>query len=102
MQELHQLLQQSNVPDTAAVRAATDALQSRYYKNPQCIPALFEITSTSPDLAVRQLASVELRKRLAKSGGRAWTKQAVQVREGIKARLLEIVISEQRYVSNET
>ncbi|UZJ51765.1 hypothetical protein CBS101457_001085 [Exobasidium rhododendri] len=95
VQQLHQLLQQSNVPDTEAVRAATDALQNTFYKNPNCVPALFEITSTSPDLAVRQLASVELRKRLAKSGGKAWTKQAAQVREGIKARLLESVINEQ-------
>lgn len=84
------------MPDTEAVRAATDALQNKYYKDPNCVPALFEITATSPDLAVRQLASVELRKRLAKSGGKVWTKQAIQVREGIKARLLEIVVSEQR------
>lgn len=95
VQQLHQLLQQTNVPDTNAVRVATDALQSKYYKDPNCIPALFEIMSTSPDLAVRQLASVELRKRLAKSGGKQWTKQSVQVREGIKSRLLEIVVSEQ-------
>lgn len=94
--QLHQLLQQSNVPDTEAVRAATDALQNKYYKDPNCVPALFEITSTSPDMAVRQLASVELRKRLSKSGGKAWTKLGVQVRDGIKARLLENVVSEQR------
>lgn len=84
------------MPDTEAVRAATDALQNRFYKNPNCVPALFEITSTSQDLAVRQLASVELRKRLSKSGGRAWTKLAVQVREEIKKRLLETVVGEQR------
>lgn len=96
MQNLHQLLQQTNVPDTAVVRQATETLQNRYLKNPNAVPALFEIISTSPELAVRQLASVELRKRLAKSGGKAWTKQSVQVREGIKARLLEVVVSEQR------
>ena len=73
VQQLHQLLQQTNVPDTNVVRQATDALQNRFLKDPNSVPALFEIMSTSPDLAVRQLASVELRKRLAKSGeiGRA-------------------------------
>ncbi|PWN53172.1 ARM repeat-containing protein [Violaceomyces palustris] len=95
VQGLHQLLQQSNVPDTNAVKSATDALQNTYYKNPNCVPALFEILATSSDLAVRQLAAVELRKRLAKSGGKVWAKQSVQVRDGIKAKLLQIISSEQ-------
>lgn len=95
VQGLHQLLQQSNVPDTNTVKAATDALQNQYYKNPQSVPALFEILATSPDLAVRQLAAVELRKRLAKSGGKVWSKQSVQVRDGIKSKLLDIVTNEQ-------
>ncbi|KAJ9474929.1 Importin subunit beta-4 [Pseudozyma hubeiensis] len=95
VQGLHELLKQSNVPDTNTVKAATESLQNNYYKNPQCIPALFEILATSPDLAVRQLAAVELRKRLAKSGGKVWTKQSVQVRDGIKAKLLEVVTNEQ-------
>ncbi|KAN0062554.1 hypothetical protein ACQY0O_005086 [Thecaphora frezii] len=95
VQGLHQLLQQTNVPDTNAVKAATDALQNQYYKSPDCVPALFEILATSPDQAVRQLAAVELRKRLAKSNGKVWTKQSVEVRDGIKAKLLEIVTNEQ-------
>ena len=65
MQELHGLLQQANVPDTSTVKAATEALQTRYLKNAQAVPALFEILATSPELAVRQLAGVELRKKLA-------------------------------------
>ncbi|EPQ31230.1 uncharacterized protein PFL1_01415 [Pseudozyma flocculosa PF-1] len=93
VQGLHQLLAQTNVPDTAAVKAATDALQNQYYKNPACVPALFEILATSPDQAVRQLAAVELRKRLAKSQ-KVWAKQTVEVRNGIKVKLLEIVTNE--------
>ena len=83
------------MPDTAAVKAATDALQNQYYKNPQCVPALFEILATSPDLAVRQLAAVELRKRLSKSGGKVWAKQSLEVRNSIKAKILELVTNEQ-------
>ena len=94
MQELHALLQQANVPDTAAVKAATEALQTRYLKSPKSVPALFEIMATSPEVAVRQLAAVELRKRLAKST-KSWTKQPVEIREGIKSKLLEMIAQEQ-------
>lgn len=94
MQELHGLLQQANVPDTATVKAATEALQSRYLKNAQVVPALFEILATSPDLAVRQLAAVELRKKLAKST-KVWTKQSVEVRDQIKSRLLQLIAHEE-------
>lgn len=58
------------------------------------MPALFEIIATSPELPVRQLAAVELRKKLAKSSA-AWTKQPVELRDGIKTKLLEIIGQEQ-------
>ena len=93
VQELHALLQQANVPDTAAVKAATEALQTRYLKSPKSVPALFEIMATSPEVAVCQLAAVELRKRLAKST-KSWTKQPVEIREGIKSKLLEMIAQE--------
>lgn len=93
MQELHGILQQANVPDTAAVKAATEALQSRYLKDSKAVPALFEILATSSDLAVRQLASVELRKKLSKSN-KVWVKQPIEIRDGIKAKLLEIIAAE--------
>lgn len=80
----------------ALVPQATDALQNNFFKNPACVPALFEILASSPNLAVRQVAAVEMRKRLAKSGGKVWTKQAVEVRSNIKARLLEIIAKEER------
>ncbi|WFC99325.1 hypothetical protein MYAM1_002069 [Malassezia yamatoensis] len=93
MDELHGLLQQANVPDTSAVKAATEALQTRYLKNAQAVPALFEILATSPELAVRQLSAVELRKKLAKSN-KVWAKQSVEVREEIKSRLLQLISEE--------
>ena len=97
MQELHGLLQQANVPDTSTVKAATEALQTRYLKNAQAVPALFEIMATSPELAVRQLAGVELRKKLAKST-KVWTKQSVEVRDQIKARLLQLIAQEESHL----
>ncbi|KAK0518755.1 hypothetical protein OC835_007746, partial [Tilletia horrida] len=93
VQNLHSTLQQTSVPDTAAVKAATDALQNVFFKNAACVPALVEILSSSPDLAVRQLASVELRKLVAKKS-KFWTKQTEDVRTGIKAKLLQLVSEE--------
>ena len=58
------------------------------------MPALFEIIATSSDLAVRQLAAVELRKKLAKST-KVWTKHRVEIREGVKSKLLEMIAQEQ-------
>lgn len=95
VQNLHNLLTQTSVPDTNVVKNATDALQKQYYKNPQCLPALFQIVSTSTDLSVRQLAAVELRKQITKKSGAAWKKQTPQIREGIKSQLLDGVTNEQ-------
>ena len=58
------------------------------------MPALFEILVTSPELAVRQLAAVELRKKLAKST-KVWMRQSADIREGMKARLLEGIGAEE-------
>lgn len=58
------------------------------------MPALFEILVTSPELAVRQLAAVELRKKLAKST-KVWMRQSADIREGMKVRLLEGIGAEE-------
>ncbi|KAE8212878.1 hypothetical protein CF327_g3531 [Tilletia walkeri] len=93
VQNLHATLQQTSVPDTNAVKAATEALQNVFFKNPACVPALVEILSSSPDMAVRQLASVELRKLIAKKS-KFWTKQDQEARANIKAKLLQLVSEE--------
>ncbi|KAK0556623.1 hypothetical protein OC846_001068 [Tilletia horrida] len=92
-QGLHSALQQTTVPDSNAIKAATEQLQNVYFKNPACVPALAEILSSSPDFGVRQLASVELRKLINKKS-KFWTKQAQDVRAGIKAKLLQLVSEE--------
>ncbi|KAE8258551.1 hypothetical protein A4X13_0g1625 [Tilletia indica] len=93
VQNLHATLQQTSVPDTNAVKAATEALQNVFFKNPACVPALVEILSSSPDMAVRQLASVELRKLIAKKS-KFWTKQDQEARANIKSKLLQLVSEE--------
>ncbi|WFD29053.1 hypothetical protein MSPP1_000057 [Malassezia sp. CBS 17886] len=94
VQELHGLLQQANVPDTATVKAATEALQMRYLKDRSAVPGLFEILASSPELPVRQLAGVELRKKLAKSN-KVWMKQTGEIRDGMKSKLLELMALEE-------
>lgn len=57
------------------------------------MPALFQILVSPTESGVRQLAAVELRKRISKSG-KAWKNQTVEVRTAIKAKLLELVKDE--------
>lgn len=94
VQNLHNLLAQTSVPDTNVVKNATEALQKQYYPNSQCLPALFQIISSSQDLSVRQLAAVELRKQITKKNGAAWKKQSQEIRDGVKAQLLDGVLKE--------
>lgn len=89
---INQLLENTLLPDTNTVKAATEGLQSQH-KNPALVPALFQILATSNNNAVRQSAGVELRKRISKSG-KSWKSQSVEVRTAIKSKLLEIVKDE--------
>ena len=52
---LHQLLLQATGqqnPDTSLIKAATAQLNTQYYKNEACIPALAQILASAPDQAV--------------------------------------------------
>lgn len=91
---LHNLLAQTSVPDTTVVKNATETLQRQYFNNSSCLPALFEIVSSSQDLNVRQLAAVELRKQVKKKNGAAWKKQPQGTRDHIKAQMLDGILKE--------
>ncbi|KAF8578209.1 ARM repeat-containing protein [Ramaria rubella] len=95
IQNLHSLLQQTTAPDTNIIKAATASLSRDYYKNPLCIPALFEIIATSPETNIRQLAAVELRKRTSHSSGSLWEAVVQDTRQTIKSRILDVTFSEQ-------
>ncbi|KAG8895285.1 hypothetical protein FRB99_000665 [Tulasnella sp. 403] len=92
---LHNLLLQTVAPDTNVIKAATAQLNQVYYKDPTCVPALFEILATSPEQNIRQLAAVELRKRIFQGNGKHWAAQTPDIRQAIKAKVLETVLTEQ-------
>ncbi|KJA23606.1 hypothetical protein HYPSUDRAFT_583175 [Hypholoma sublateritium FD-334 SS-4] len=94
VQALHNLLLQTTSNDTNLLKAATAQLNQEYYKNPACISALASILASSPENSVRQLAAVELRKRIIQNSGNLWTLLAQNEREEIKARLPELILAE--------
>ncbi|KAH7099343.1 ARM repeat-containing protein [Auriculariales sp. MPI-PUGE-AT-0066] len=105
VQNLHNLLEQATYADTNVVKAATVAVKRDYYLNPQTIPALFDIIATLAESwgkrGVRQLAAVELRKRIGADEHRLWTALPQDIRITIKQKSLEISLSEsQRPVRN--
>ncbi|KAL4258626.1 Armadillo-like helical [Pleurotus pulmonarius] len=93
-QRLHDLLLQSTSNDTNLLKAATAQLNQEYYKNPSCIPALASILASSPEIPVRQLAAVEMRKRVAHNSGNLWTLITQDERGQIKEKLPEIILAE--------
>ncbi|KAF8636402.1 hypothetical protein AX17_003584 [Amanita inopinata Kibby_2008] len=93
-QGLHNLLIQTISNDTNLVKAATAQLNQDYYKNPACISALASILANSPEQAVRQLAAVEMRKRVGQNSGKLWTILSQSEREEIKTKLPDLVLAE--------
>ncbi|CAO3697035.1 unnamed protein product [Umbelopsis ramanniana] len=77
--------------DSETIRVATSTLNTQFYNTSQCVPALVEIIIKSPHFQVRQLACVELRKRISKW----WLEQDEATSTAIRAKLLEIVLHEQ-------
>ncbi|KAG9024053.1 hypothetical protein FS837_005526, partial [Tulasnella sp. UAMH 9824] len=92
---LHTLLAQTVASDTALIKNATATLNQQYYKDPACIPALFEIIATSPDQNIRQLAAVELRKRIAQGDGKLWRALDASIRQQVKTKIFETILAEQ-------
>ncbi|KAJ9106381.1 hypothetical protein QFC21_001527 [Naganishia friedmannii] len=88
-QSLHTLLEHALAPDTNVIKQATAELNTNFYKNPQCIPALFEAASQSENQGVRQLAANELRKRVWFKDGKMWAGIPVEYKTRIKQGLLE-------------
>ncbi|KAL7421107.1 hypothetical protein Q5752_003991 [Cryptotrichosporon argae] len=88
VQTLHQLLEATIAPDTNLIKQATAQLNTQYYKSPDCVPALYEIAASSPNAAIRQLAAVELRKRVGLNDGKLWKKVPEPVRLQIKQSIL--------------
>ncbi|KAF9266734.1 ARM repeat-containing protein [Marasmius fiardii PR-910] len=94
VQGLHNLLAQTTSNDTNQLKAATATLNQEYYKNPACISALASIIASSPEQAIRQLAAVEMRKRVSYSSGTLWLALAQDEREQIKNKFPELILAE--------
>ncbi|KAJ8521728.1 hypothetical protein ONZ45_g1611 [Pleurotus djamor] len=95
VQEMHGLLQQLTSNDTNQLKAATARLNKEFYKSPECITALANILASSPEIPVRQLAAVEMRKRVSQKSGELWIGLSQGDREQIKVKLPELVLAEQ-------
>ncbi|KAI9245388.1 armadillo-type protein [Phascolomyces articulosus] len=85
------LSQLARAQDSETIRNITSTLNTQVYASPECIPALVQVISTSTMFEVRQLAAVELRKRVSKW----WLKVDESARGPIRAQLLQVVLSEQ-------
>ncbi|KAK0218164.1 armadillo-type protein [Armillaria fumosa] len=89
------LLRQTLSNDTAQLKAATAQLKQQYYKNAECIPALAYIIANSEEQAIRQLAAVELRKRIDYDSGKLWMSVLQAERDQLKANFPELILKEQ-------
>ncbi|CAO3652130.1 unnamed protein product [Cunninghamella blakesleeana] len=78
--------------DSDTIRNATSTLNSQFYSSANCIPALVEIISRSPQFQVRQLAAVELRKRISKW----WLEVPEDSKVTLRAQLLQLALNEQQ------
>jgi hypothetical protein len=94
VQGLHNLLLQSTSNDTTQLKTATAQLNTEYYKNPACISALAQILASSPESPIRQLAAVELRKRVRHKSGDFWVQLPQATREQIKSELPQMILAE--------
>ncbi|KAF9109142.1 hypothetical protein BGX27_007951 [Mortierella sp. AM989] len=89
---LEQTLQQvlfSN--DSNQIKEATKALNTQFFADANCVPALVHIIQSSQQKEIRQLSAVELRKQIVAW----WSKLEIEVRTNVKAKLLEIILNEQ-------
>ncbi|BGP33234.1 hypothetical protein JCM10296v2_005028 [Rhodotorula toruloides] len=87
-------LEQTIAPDTQVIKAATVQLNNHFYTDARCVPSLFEIGTSGANPAIRQLALVELRKRVSAKKNKQWLAQQQDVRNAIKSRLLDFLLTE--------
>ncbi|KAL9948034.1 hypothetical protein D7B24_009548 [Verticillium nonalfalfae] len=88
--QLAQLLQASQIPDTEKVKAVTAELQKNYYSQPQSLLLLIEIAVSHNDAGIRQLASVQAQRITAKH----WLKVNDDQRNVARKHLIESAVSD--------
>ncbi|KAJ2297730.1 hypothetical protein IWW55_004694 [Coemansia sp. RSA 2706] len=80
----HYLQKLASASDTETIQTATKVLSEQYYARAECIPALLTISTESQEWQVRQLAAVELRKRIPKY----WE----DIDDGLQQRMRETIL----------
>ncbi|KAI9502585.1 hypothetical protein GGI25_003733 [Coemansia spiralis] len=88
LQELLQKLASAN--DTETIQTATTALNQQFYSTPVCVPALLTIAKDNSEWQVRQLAAVELRKRI----GKFWEEIDDSLQQQMREAVLKVIIEE--------
>ncbi|KAJ1975865.1 hypothetical protein H4R35_002954 [Dimargaris xerosporica] len=76
--------------DTQEIRSLTATLNKDFYSQPTCIPALTEIATRASAAYLRQLAAVELRKRILKQ----WSAVPPEFQGQIRQHLLDTVVQD--------
>lgn len=94
-QEFVGLLQALVEPDTQKVKAATSQLNKTYYTSPQSLTALIHILTSHQDPTLRQLASVEARKLVAKH----WAAVPEDQKAGLRDSLLQSTTNEEQQLA---
>ncbi|CDK24647.1 unnamed protein product [Kuraishia capsulata CBS 1993] len=77
------------VPDSQVIKNATAKLNNEYYKSPDSLPSLIQILVNNEDLQLKQLASVEARKLIAKF----WDQLDATLKQGIRDSLLNLAFT---------
>ncbi|EEB17594.1 Importin-4, putative [Pediculus humanus corporis] len=88
---MEEILSKLLVSNNAVIIQGTKELREAF-KNPEAIPALCNVLSTSNNPQIRQYAAVILRKRLSKQ--KHWNKLPLDVKTSIKQGILQILINE--------
>ena len=94
-QEFVSLLQALLQPDTQKVKAATGQLNKTYYTSPQSLTALIHILTSHQDPVLRQLASVEARKLVAKH----WAAVPEDQKPALRDSLLQSTTNEEQQLA---
>jgi len=90
VQELSQLLHQVVFGDHTLLKNVTSQLNGTYFTKPDCLVALLDISKSSPEWQIRQLANIELKKRIPKF----WNDLNDDIKAYIKKSVLEMVLIE--------
>lgn len=84
VQSLEQTLSAVLSPDNAAIKQATAALKTNFYKNPMALPALIQILQSNDNDGLKKLAAVEANKLIPKQ----WESLDAQTQQQIRDTIL--------------